>query len=444
MAAHGRTQEHMPIGTLADARLSPAEAHDVIRQRLGRMAAHWDLKPADTHHLARQMSARTYAPGEIILPHGVHADCLGLVIRGHVAVQIGPHGSTRVVVVLLPGSTFGETMLTKGWPSNAAFHALTRCEIRFLRRTAVQALADERKSERQADALWQVVKVSAALLVALLLFVFVLSLPSSREALALVPMSIGQWCSELRLDSCAGQAWKVATNLAPADPNPPLALGTLYFLRGDMAAAEGRFEAARSLAPDLPEAYNNLGMIYARQGEYEQAITAFRQALELEPGVAAVEHNLGLSLQAVHDYDEAIEHYQAALALGGPQSGTLLNMAIAYHEAGNSDQAVAAANEALQLDPDLAAAYTLLAAAALESRQPEQALPDLQRAIALDAGYSQAFFYLGLAYKSLDQPAEAIAAFERALSGVDDESTRVRIRRHLGELYQVQERSKAH
>ncbi len=444
MATDGGIDVRTPVGSLADARLSPAEAHEVIRQRLGQIVDRWALQPVDSHRLAQQMSAQTYGPGEIILPQRVRADCLGLVIRGQVAVHIGTHGSTRIVVVLLPGSTFGEAMLTKGSPSSAAYQALTRCEIRFLRRRDLQALTDKRKSEQQTAAFWQWARVSAVLLAASLLLILVLSLPSARQALALVPMSIGQWCSEQDYGFCAAQAWQVAANLAPTDPNPYLAVGTIYFKRGDVAAAEGAFEAAKALAPDLPEAYNNLGLIYARQGKHEEAIAAFRQALDLEPGIAAVEHNLGLSFQATQDYDEAVQHYQAALALGGPQGQTLLNMAIAYHEAGDANKAAMTAREALQADSSLAPAYTLLAAIALESRQPDEALSHLQRAIALDASYGQNFFYLGLAYKSLDNPVEAITAFEQALASANDESTRVRIRRHLGELYQVQEQSKAH
>jgi predicted RNA polymerase sigma factor len=46
-----------------------------------------------------------------------------------------------------------------------------------------------------------------------------------------------------------------------------------------------------------------------------------------------------------------------------------------------------------------------------------------------------------LTYKALDLRAEAVAAFERALALAGDEVTRVRIRRHLNELYQLEERS---
>lgn len=436
-----RVHRPSPIGELEASRLGPAQAHDVIRQRLRRLASRRGLQPIDTYHLARQMRTRTYAPGEILLPRGARADCLGLVVRGQVALHIGERGSTRLVVVLLPGTTFGEMMLADGRPSNATLQALTDCEVWFLRRADLQALSDERRTERQVSTLWQLVRVSAALSVVLVALVLAVSLAPSRKALAVIPMGIGQWCKDRGREACAWQAWQTVANLTPSDANPHLALGSLLFEQGNIAGAEQSFEVARVLAPDSPEAYNNLGLIYAYRGDHDQAIPAFQRALELEPGIAATEHNLGRSLQAIHDYEGAAVHYQAALALGEPQTNTLLNLAMAYHEMGQLEKAEVASQEALRLDPDLALAYTLLAAVALESRQPAKALPYLKRAIDLDLNYGQAFFYLGLAYRALGQPAEAIVAFEQALDKADEEVTRVRIRRHLGELYEAQEQS---
>ena len=435
MARNGKAHKQAPGSVLAHGRLSPAETHDIVRQRLGRMAGQWDLEAADIHRLTQCMQTVSYAPGEVILPRGVRGDCLGLVVRGQVAVHVGERGATRLVVILLPGSTFGEMMLAKGHASNAGLQALTRCEIRFLRRADLHALRDERKSERQTATLWRMIGASALLLLAVLALVLVLMLPASREALAIVPMSIGQWCTDQEHETCTWQAWQVAANLAPGDPNPRLALGTFYWTRGDAESAAQAFEKAQSLAPDLPEAYNNLGLIFAQQEEHEEAIAAFRRALELEPGIATTEHNLGASLQATHNYEEAIGHYQTSLALGGPQVSTLLNMAIAYFEAGQPEDAELVAHQVLRLEPDLAPAYTVLGALALEAEQPELALSELQRATELDAGYGQAHFYMGLAHKSLNQPTEAIAAFERALVHATDEVTRTRIRRHLNELY---------
>jgi tetratricopeptide (TPR) repeat protein len=426
-------------GRPADIRLSPAQAHEIVRHRLEPLG----LRAADVHRLARGMHRRVYHSGEIILPRGARADCLGVVVRGQVAVHVGSRTAARLVVVMLAGSTFGEATLVESCPSHATLQALTRCEIGFLRREDLQACLRAYREERQRAGLWRLVKAGGITVLVLLLVLMTLRLPAGRRALALAPMALGQWCQEGGHAGCAEESWQLAASLSPSDANPLLALGNLYFTRDDVAAAEEAFEQVRTLAPDLPEVFNNLGLVYAQQGDHRRAVAAFRRALELEPGIATAEHNLALSLQASQQEAEALEHYRLALALGEPQASTLANMAIAYYEMGQSAEAAALAREALTYDEDLAAAYTVLGAVALKARQPETALSDLQRAIALDDAHPQGYFFLGLAYKSLGRPAEAMSAFERALAIAGDEGTRAQIRRHLQELYDVRERSQS-
>lgn len=415
--------------------LSPAESRRIVRQRLEPLVEAWGLDTADPYRLTRQMSSRTYMPGEVILPSGARGDFLGVIAQGQVAVYAGPRGASRLLVVLLPGSTFGETMLVEGRPSNATLQALTQAELRFVRRTDVQALRQERHVERQSSALWQLLAISALGLFLVMVTILALSLSPSRAVISVVPLGLGQWCDEQGLDSCAEQSWRIAAGLSPTDPNPRLALGVLNFKQGDMGVAEWYFDAAKALSPDSPEAYNNLGLVYARQGEHERAIAAFEQALALEPGIAVTEHNLALSLQIIQAYEESIAHYQTALALGSTQPSTLINMAIAYYEAGRATEAVDTARQALSHDGGSAPAHTVLGAVALEAEALDVAVPELRQAVDLESNYTQAHFYLGLAYKSLGQMANAVVAFEQALLTAEDEQTRVKIRRHLDELY---------
>ncbi len=440
MAERGQRQKLAQItGQVEDEGLSPAEAHRIIRQRLSALFVPRGLEANSVHRLARHVYIHSYLPGEIIVPSGVHAGCLGLVVRGQVAVQPGPRRAASARVMLLPGSTFGERMLAEGRRSRATLQALTPCEIWFVYRDALEAVEVAQRRETRATRLrrlgWGTVGFVAACVVLLVLF----SLSPVRRAVAVVPMSLGQWCAQEGHEGCAEGAWSLGANLAPADANPLLALGTLYFEQEKIGPAEQTFEAARDLVPESPEIHNNLGLIHARQGDHEQAITDFERALELEPGVATVEHNLGFSLQAIGAYEEAVDHYQAALALGETEASTLANMAIAYYESDQPAEAAELAREALALDPDLAPAHAILGAIALDEQQPDEALAHLQQAVTLNDDFCQAYFYLGLAHKSLARPADAIFAFERALATARDEATRVRIRRHLNELYQAEE-----
>ena len=425
-------------------RLSPAEAHDIMRQRLSQLAAPWGLTSADAHRLIRQVRILNYEAGEIILPRGVRAECLGLVVRGQVVARSVDAGRSRLQAVLLPGSTFGEAMLTGGLASNATLSALSGSQIWFLRRADLEALAVERRTERRTAALKRLVAWGLVVLFLWLAFLALLLLPATRQTLALAPMSIGQLCYQQGYDTCAVQAWTVAAALAPEDTNPLLSLGALYFEGGEIGVAERYFEAASALTPDDPQVLNNLGLVYARRGQHKEAIAAFRRALDLEPGIAAVEFNLARSLQAEQEHEAALAHYRLALSLGGPVARTQANMAVAYLETHQPMAAAQAAREALRYDGSLASAYTVLGAVALEQRQPEEAMTYLRRAVALDPDSTEAYFYLGLAHKSLGRSAEAISAFERALAVADEESTRVRIRRHLSELYKAQRYDASH
>lgn len=425
-------------GWSEDDRLGAAEFHDIARQTLKRLPVDWKLGPADLPRLMRRMQARRYAPGEVVLAGQAQGDCFGIIVRGRVAVRVEQSGVRRWMTILLPGGVVGGLIPTGLSSPEATWQAVTRCEVRFLHRADLEAVRAEWRREQQAARLQQLTRIGAVLLVAMLAAIVALSVPSARQAIALVPMGLGQWCDQQGSNRCAELAWRVAANLAPADPNPLLALGVHYVEEGDLITAEQLFEKARSLKPDSPEVHNNLGRIYAQRGEYERAISAFRQAVALDPGSAIIRYNLAYSLQAIQAYEEALDHYEAALALEGPNPQMLMNMAIAYSEMGQMGKAAEMARQALLSDSTLAPAHTVLGAAALQAGRADEALSRLQQAVALDAEYVPAFFYLGLAYKSLGQFTEAIAAFERALARSDSETVRARIRTQLNELYDME------
>jgi len=415
------------------AQLSPAQAGRLIAQRLESVLAGEPLTPADIQRLALR---RTYQLGQVVLPRHARADCLGLVVAGQVAVYGRTAPGQRPDAVLQPGSTFGEAMLAHSRPNEALLQALTPCQVWFLRRTDLAA-AVGRSAQPQASrgaAATRRLALPLAAGLAVVLCLVALALPAARNALAVGPMAIGQWCQQGDHTGCAHAAWTLAAGLAPSDANPRLALGNLYYRRGDIATAEQTFQAALALAPDLPEIHNNLGVIFASQGAYDRAIAAFERALELEPGNPVTESNLAFSLQALGRNEEALARYLAALALGDHQASTPANMAIAYYETGQMAQAADAARQALAAGGRRAPAYAVLGAVALESDRPEAALAPLYHALMVDPGYSPAYFFLGMAYKALDRPVEAMTAFEQALITASDEATWLQIHRHLAEL----------
>jgi Flp pilus assembly protein TadD len=420
-----------------DDRLGPASAHHIVRRQLERLAPRPKFRSPAASHKAYPTVINTYAPGETILPAQARADCLGLVVRGQVAVDPRSRWDSWPSIVLRPGQTFGQAIMAQGRPSGAALRALTRSEVWFLRGPRQGASPTEHQAHCPATPVRRQL-LGILLLVAGLLAALTLGWSPVLRASSLAFMGLGQWCSKLNHDSCAERAWTAAATLAPSDANPPLALGTLYSTRGQFAAAEARFEQAQDLLPGSPEVLNNLGFLYAGLGEHEWALSVLRQALELDPGNSVIEHNLGRSLQALGAHDEALHHYTSSLALGGPRASTLANMAIAYYETEQPGKAAEAASEALRYDDTLAPAYTVLGVVALESQHPKEAVLHLHRALSLDSGFAPAHLSLGLAYHDLGQDDEAAAAFHQALRFAADEAMRLRVRHLLEELHEQQ------
>ncbi len=416
-------------------RLSPADAHQILRQHLEQLAGPWGLTPADAHRLGRQVQAQTYTPNEVILPKGVRAECFGLIVRGQVAVQVTHRSQARAVAVLLPGSTFGAAMLGEGRTSASVLQSLSRSEVWFLRRADLEKLAQQREAQKRSHQTRRVGMWGVGVVLIWLAILALLSQPVGRQAVAILPMSVGQLCQLHGYTTCAEQSWVVASALSPADERPLVALGALYLEREQLGPAEQWLEKALALNPENPETLNNLGLLYAHQGNHKRALATFHEALELEPGVQATVNNLAHSLHELEAYQEALDQYQLAQSLGAPQASIWANMAVAYFESAQPTRAVEAARRALADDETQAAAHTVLGAVALIEDHPKEALSHLLRAVASDARPGEAYFFLGLAYKSLDQPFKAISSFEAALASAEDEVTRVRIRQHLYELY---------
>jgi Flp pilus assembly protein TadD len=423
--------------TIVDDELRRASPPDMARRQLEQLPMRSQLGLPAACQRVYPTVINSYAPGETILPAQARAECLGLVVRGRVAVHPRSRWDSWPSVVLRPGQTFGQSMLAQGRPCGATLRALTSSEVWFLRGPKPGALAAEHPVRSPATPVWQQL-LGVLLLVAGLVAVLALGWSPIRRASSLGFMGLGQWCSQLGHDPCAERAWTVAAALVPQDAHPHLALGTLYSMRGELAAAEASFEQAQELDPGSPEVLNNLGYLYAARGEHERALSVLHLAQELEPGNAVIEHNLGRSLQALGARDEALLHYASSLALGGSRAVTLANMAIAYYETGQLGKAREVASEALRYDDGLAPAHAVLAAAALESGQPEEAVLYLHRALSLDSGFAPAHLFLGLTYRALGQDDRASAAFHRALRFAEDEGMRLRLRQLLEELHDQQ------
>ncbi len=131
----------------SDAALLEAEARRIVRHRLEQLVGAGFLSAAGTAALTHRLAARRYAAGETIIRQGVPGGFMGVVTEGQVAVlppaaerARGAAGRGSPTVLLLPGSTFGESMLIEGGPSGSSLRAATDAEVVFLRRADLLAV----------------------------------------------------------------------------------------------------------------------------------------------------------------------------------------------------------------------------------------------------------------------------------------------------------------
>jgi tetratricopeptide (TPR) repeat protein len=415
-------------------RLGLAQRRHIIHQRLAQLSGRVFLSGTDVARLSRQLIARHYAAGEVILKEGTHGDCLGLVTMGQLAVYSSLSSRGSPILHLVPGSTFGEAMLTGGRPSDRTFSAVTDAEVLFLRRADFLDVVEQRQF-RSAGRVSRWLRRLAVMVLLVVVMGTMLALKPARQAVALVPYSAGLWLEQRGRADWAGSTWALAQRMLPEWNAPHLSLGNLYLRRGQLGQAEAELERALALTPDLAEAHNSLGVLYAARGDRAAAVEAFRQALALEPGQATVEGNLALNLQLVGQREAALQHYALAHLLDVPHSVPLTNEAIAHFEAGNLAAAESAARRALDLDGTSAPAYTVLGAVCLAQQQPWAAKLALEQAIHLDSAYGPAHFYLGLAYRALNEPSLAYAAFDYVVSLNYDPLARRQAHWYLSELY---------
>jgi tetratricopeptide (TPR) repeat protein len=392
------------------------------------------LSEIDVARLSRRLTARHYFADEVILMGGVRGDCLGLVTSGQVAVYSSPSSRRSPSEFLLPGSTFGEAMLTDGRLSGSTLCAVTDVEVLFLRRADFLAVAGRRQS-RPTGAVGRWRRWLAAMALVFLVVGMLLALAPMRRAAALVPYSAGLWLGQHGHTDWAEAMWTLTQCLTPDWAAPHLSLGNLYFRQGQLDQAQAELEQALALVPDLAEAYNSLGLLYAARGDQATAIEAFRRVLALEPGQATAEGNLAFSLQLAGQRDEALRHYTLARSLGASLPLPLTSEAIAHYEVGDLAAAEFAARRALDLDETFAPAHTVLGAVHLARQRPQAAELPLKKAIHLDPAYGPAHFYLGLTYRLLDRPSLAYAAFDCVVSLNHDPLARREAHRHLSELY---------
>ncbi len=165
---------------------------------------------------------------------------------------------------------------------------------------------------------------------------------------------------------------KLATQLAPRNPDSWGILGGLYLLDNQSAASVIALEKAKALAPKEPVIWFRLGSAYFQTKEYPKAIAALEAGLKLKPNVPSAMFDLGNAYLLSGKTNDAIAIYQKAFDQDKEFWFPLNNIGLIRYKQGKVDEAIKLWQTCIAIDAKEAEPKLALAAA-LFTRKGDQA-----------------------------------------------------------------------
>jgi tetratricopeptide (TPR) repeat protein len=164
---------------------------------------------------------------------------------------------------------------------------------------------------------------------------------------------------------------KLATQLAPRNPDSWAILGGLYLLDNQSIASVSALEKAKVLAPKEPVIWFRLGSAYFQTKEYPKAIESLQMGLKLKPNVPSAMFDLGNAYLLSGKTNDAIEIYQKSYAQDKEFWFPLNNIGLIRYKQGKVDEAIKLWQTCITIDAKEPEPKLALAAA-LFSRKGDQ------------------------------------------------------------------------
>ena len=150
------------------------------------------------------------------------------------------------------------------------------------------------------------------------------------------------------------EALRTASRLEPNAPRAHFALGTAYYVKGEIGKAIEAYKKAQSLGGKEPAPYNNIAWIYASQGRnLEEALSQAQRATELAPENAAILDTLGFVHFQLGRYDKAEPLLRRAAEQLRNSARVHYHLGMTYYRLGRKEDAGVSLRRALQLNGKL-------------------------------------------------------------------------------------------
>jgi tetratricopeptide (TPR) repeat protein len=151
--------------------------------------------------------------------------------------------------------------------------------------------------------------------------------------------------------AAAHVSYAKAMRLDSSNPALFFNLGLLFQRQLDHKSALENFERAYALLPDMPGLIRNLTLERIELGQYERSESHLMELNARHPNDPEVLFSLGHTLQNMHRPELAIQYFERARAQGKADAELLLNLGIVLRDLGRIDEAVECHNAALEIRP---------------------------------------------------------------------------------------------
>lgn len=206
-------------------------------------------------------------------------------------------------------------------------------------------------------------------------------------------------------------AYREAAKLAPKDPRPHLAAGSLLERQGDLSAAESEVRKAQDLQPDSREALVALADIYLRAQRWAEAEASLRQLLKADPANTQARFQLGQLLLQHGRKEDGVAELEAALK-ESPDPAAERVLAAFYLEAKQYEPAEAHYRHLLGRDPRNAQLHHALGITLTGQGKFAEAEAELLAAVKADPDLKEAYFDLAFAAQRNQDYALTIRALD--------------------------------
>ncbi|MCB1189015.1 MAG: tetratricopeptide repeat protein [Leptospiraceae bacterium] len=196
-------------------------------------------------------------------------------------------------------------------------------------------------------------------------------------------------------------------------------LGTIYFNRNDMDAAEHHFREALVTKPNDARYLYNLGVVLLNKKKNEDALAAFSKALEAGSNDPQIYRYIAQSFEDLRMPSNAITSLKKALSIRPDDIESLFQLADLYYREGNlSDSEEIYRNIVLSTpgDSNTESALINLGIIMNKMERHSEAITSFEKVIHLNPKNDSAYYNLGIAYKNAEQPTKAIENWRKSAS----------------------------